>query len=151
LPTNWGFSCGSDLVLVYEAAEHLLSADPVLGEVDLGWPGVSLGRPELPKGAVRPGGVVVGQVFGQYLAQVVLIDDQHAVEQLAAQRADHPLADGVRSGCPRRAGEDPSARCHEHGVEGLSELPGTVPDQGVDRSGAVAEVHQEVTRCLSCP
>jgi hypothetical protein len=36
-----------DLVLVREAAEDLLSADPVLGEVDLRWPGVSLSRWQL--------------------------------------------------------------------------------------------------------
>jgi hypothetical protein len=33
-----------DLILVRETAEDLLSADPVLGEVDLRWPGVSLSR-----------------------------------------------------------------------------------------------------------
>lgn len=94
---------GSDLVLVYEAAEHLFSVDPMLGEVDLGWPGVSLGRRQLPERAVQPGDVVVGQVFGQCPAQVVLIDDQHAVEQLPAASADHPFADGVRSGRPGAA------------------------------------------------
>jgi hypothetical protein len=59
---------GGDLVLARESAEHLLSADPVLGEVDVRWPGVSLSRCELAKGTVRPGGVVVQQVFGQHPA-----------------------------------------------------------------------------------
>jgi hypothetical protein len=72
---------------VREAAEDLLSADPVLGEVGLRWPGVSLSRWQLAQGAVRPGRVVVNQVFGQDLPQVMLIDDQHAVEKLAAQGA----------------------------------------------------------------
>ena len=63
-----------------EPAEDLFSADPVLGEVDLRWPGVSLSWCELAEGTVRPGGVVVLQLFGQNLAQVVLIDDQHPVE-----------------------------------------------------------------------
>lgn len=36
-----------DLILVREAAEDLLSADPVLGEVDLRWPGMSLSRWQL--------------------------------------------------------------------------------------------------------
>ena len=58
-----------------ESAEDLFSADPVPGEVDHLRPGAGLGRCELAEGAVRPGGVVVPQVFGQYLAQVVLIDD----------------------------------------------------------------------------
>src|ERR1035437_7990357 len=59
--------CG-DLVFAGESAEDLFSPDPVLGEVDLRWPGVSLTRCELAKGAVRPGGVVVQDVFGQHLA-----------------------------------------------------------------------------------
>jgi hypothetical protein len=34
---------------------------------------------------VRPGCVVVTQVFGQHPAQVVLIDDQHPVQEFPAQ------------------------------------------------------------------
>jgi hypothetical protein len=56
---------GGDLVLVRESTEYLFPADPVLSEVDL-----------LAEGTVRPGCVVVAQVFGEHLAQVVLIDDQ---------------------------------------------------------------------------
>ena len=79
------------VVLVGESAEDLFPADPVLGEVDrFGWPGVGLGRGELAEGAVRPGRVVVPQVFGQHPAQVVLIDDQQPVEELPAQGADDP-------------------------------------------------------------
>ena len=47
------------MVLVRESAKDLFPADPVLGEVDLRWPGVSLSRGELAEGTVRPGGVVV--------------------------------------------------------------------------------------------
>ena len=72
---------GGDLVLVCEPAEDLFPADPVLGEVDLRWPGAGLGRGELAKRTVRPGCVVVAQVFGQHPAQVVLIDDQQPVEE----------------------------------------------------------------------
>jgi len=53
---------------------------------------------QLAEGAVRPGRVVVPQVLGQHLAQVALIDDQQAVEDLPALGADGPLADRVRSG-----------------------------------------------------
>lgn len=70
-----GLSC-SDHVFAGESAEDLFSSDAVLGEVDLRWLGVSLVRRELAEGAMRPGGVVVQQVFGQDLPQVVLIDDQ---------------------------------------------------------------------------
>src|ERR1019366_5341336 len=108
---------GGDLVLVRESAEDLFPADPVLGEVGLRWPGVGLSRWKLAEGAVRPGGVVMPQVFGQYLAQMVLIDDQQPVEKLTAQGTDDPFADGVRSGRLRRAGENPDAFRLEHGVE----------------------------------
>ena len=78
-------SCGG-LVLVRKSAEDLFSADPVLGEVDrLWWLSVGLGWRELAEGAVRPGGVVMQQVFGQHLAQVVFIDDQQPVKDLPAQ------------------------------------------------------------------
>jgi hypothetical protein len=89
---------GGDLVLVRESAEDLLPADPVLGEVDLRWPGVSLSGCELAEGAVRPGGVVVLKVFGQDLAQMMLIDDQQPVQEFPAQGTDDSLADRARSG-----------------------------------------------------
>ena len=73
------------------------------------------------QGPVRPGCVVVNQVFGQYPPQVILIDDQQPVEELPAKGADHPLADRVRPGRLRRAGENPDAVRSEHGIEGLSE------------------------------
>ena len=64
---------GGDLILVRESAEDLFPADPVLGEVDLRWRGVSLSRCELAEGTVRPGCVVVAQVFGEHLAQVAVL------------------------------------------------------------------------------
>jgi hypothetical protein len=117
---------------VREAAQYLLSAEPVLGEVDLRWPGVSLSRWQLAQGAMRAGGVVVDQVFGQDQAQVTLIDDQQPVEDLTAQGADHSFADGVRSGRLRRAGENPDPFHLEHGVKAVSELACAVPDQELD-------------------
>jgi hypothetical protein len=80
---------------VRESAEDLFSADPVFGEIDLRWPGVSLSRCELAKGTVRPGCVVVHHVLGQHLSQVVLIEDQQLVEELPAEGADDSFADGV--------------------------------------------------------
>jgi hypothetical protein len=127
MAVTWGFSynselsCG-DLVLARESAEDLFSVDPVLGEVDLPRAAMCLSRCELVEGEVRPGGVVVRQVLAQYLTQMVLADDQHAVEKLAAKGTDHPLADGICLGRLRRAGEHPDARGHEHGVEGIGEL-----------------------------
>ena len=72
--------------------------DPVLGEVDrLGWAGLCLGWRELAEGAMRPGRVVVHQVLGQYLAQVLLVDDQQPVEEFPAQGTENsPLAGRLR-------------------------------------------------------
>jgi hypothetical protein len=50
-----GGASGGDLVLVRESAEDLFSADPVLSEVDLRWPGVSLSGCELAEGTVGAG------------------------------------------------------------------------------------------------
>ena len=50
------------------------------------------------------------------------------------------LADGVRSGRLRWAGENPDAFRGEHGVEGAGELAGAIPDQELDRGRALPEV-----------
>ena len=46
---------------------------------------------------MRPGCVVVPQVFGQHSAQVVFIDKQRPVEELPAQGTCHPFADCLGS------------------------------------------------------
>ena len=105
----------------------------MLGEVD--WfrrMGADLSRGELAEGTVRPGIVVVQQVFGQHPAQMVLVDDQHPVQELPAQGTDDPLTDRIRSGRLRRAGQDPDAFCGEHGVERAGELARAIPDQELD-------------------
>ena len=90
-------------MLVGEPAENLLSVDPVVCEVDwFGRLGNGLGRGELAEGTVWLGGVVMPQVPGQHLSQVVLIDDQQPVEEFPAKGADDPFADRVRSGRLRR-------------------------------------------------
>lgn len=115
-----------------ESAEDLFPAYPVLGEVDLRRPGVSLSRCKLAEGTVRPGGVVVPKVLGQHPAQVVLIDDQQLVEELPAEGADGSFADRVRSRRLWWAGENPDAFRLEYGVEGAGELACTIPDQELD-------------------
>ena len=67
-------------------------------------------------------GVVVPQVLGQHLAQVVLVDNQQPAGELSAQGADESFAYGVISGCLRRVGENPDPFRGEHGVEGAGEL-----------------------------
>ena len=101
----------------------------MLGEVDLRWSAVSVSWWQLAQGAVRPGGVVVRQVLAQYLAQVVLADDEQPAGDFVPQGPDDPFADGVRSGCLRRAGQNPDAGRQEDGVEAGGELAGAIPDQ----------------------
>ncbi len=62
---------------------------------------------------VRAGGVVVLLILGQDGAQVGFAEDQHAVQEFAAQRADEPLTGRVG---PRR-------RLHLVGVIGI-DVPG---------------------------
>ena len=45
-------------------------------------------------------GVVVLDVFGEHGLQVVATEDEHPVEALAPDGADHALADGLGAGCP---------------------------------------------------
>jgi hypothetical protein len=94
-----GGQSGCDVVLVGKPAGALLTADPVVGEVDrLRRLGAGLSRCELAEEAVRPGRVVVLKVFSQHLPQVVLIDDQQSAGEFLAQGADDPFADRVRLG-----------------------------------------------------
>lgn len=79
------------MVLVGESAGDLLPEDPGLGEVD--WfrrVGAGLSWGELSEGTVRPGIVIVQQVFGQDPSQMVLVDVQYPVRKLPAQGAGHP-------------------------------------------------------------
>ena len=80
------------MVLVGESAEDSFAAGPVLDEVDrVGWAGVGWDWCELAEGTVWPGAVVVPQVLGQQLTQVMLIGDQQPVEELTAQGTDDSL------------------------------------------------------------
>ena len=56
-------------------------------------------------------GVVMLDVLGEYGFEMAATEDEHPVEALAPQGACHALTDGVRSGCPDRALDDPGALC----------------------------------------
>jgi hypothetical protein len=51
---------------------------------------------QLAQGAVRPGGVVVRQALGQFLARVALADDQQRAGDFAPPGRGDRFADGVR-------------------------------------------------------
>src|SRR5271165_4075507 len=81
---------------------------------------------------VRPGSVVVRLVFGQDRLQMSLAGDQHAVQELAAQRADQAFADRVHARRLDSSAQDPGAAGLEDGVEGGGEVRSAVPDQELD-------------------
>ena len=74
--------------LAGESAEDLSSAAPVLSEVRRRRRlGDGLIRCKLARATIRPGGVVVPQVLGQHVAQVVLVNDWQPVEEFPAEGA----------------------------------------------------------------
>ena len=123
----------------------------MLSEAGLRRPGVRVSRWQPAQGAVRPGCVVVEQVCRQYPAQVMLVGDQQPAGELAAQCAGHRCANGVPYGRLRRAADNPAAGHGDDGAAGVSELPGTIPDQELDTSSAPAAAHQESARCRRAP
>ena len=99
-------------------------------------------------GTVR---VVVLDVLGEHGLQMAAAEDEHPVEALAPDGADHALTDGVGPGCPDRALDDPDALGGEDGVEGSGELGVAVADEELDRGRLVGEVHREVAGLLGHP
>jgi len=81
---------------------------------------------------------------------VLLVDDEDAVEELAADGADEALGDGIRSGCPRRRSDDLYVDGGEDGVEGGGELGVAVPDENPELAAGVVEVHGQLrASCVS--
>ena len=54
-------------------------------------------------------GVVVRDVLDEHGLEMAAPEDEHLVEALARNGADHTLADGVRSRGPDRGSDDPGA------------------------------------------
>jgi hypothetical protein len=115
---------GGVRVFVDQAVQDGFSADPLDIEVSHGgWGSVVSGIGDMLSNALmRPGAVVVRLVFGQDGAQVGLAEDQHAVEELAAQGADKAFAGRVHPRSLNGAPENPGADSLEDGVEGLGEV-----------------------------
>src|SRR5208283_5980072 len=100
---------------------------------------------------VRPGGVVVSLVFGQDGAEMLLAEDQDAVEELAAQGADEAFAGRVHARSLDGGAQDPGAVCLEDGVEGLSEVGSAVADDELEVLEPFAEADGEVAGLLYGP
>jgi hypothetical protein len=146
---------GRVLVFVDEAAEYLLSLDPVrwsdrghLLECCSAGPGQ---RWCLAEGLVWPVAVVVLDVLAEDGEQVVLVDDEEPVEALAAQGSAPPFGERVR---PRRlwwALEDAHAGIGEHGVERADELGVAIANKELHLLAGVVERHDQVPGLLGDP
>ncbi|MBV9921700.1 MAG: hypothetical protein JOY78_12730, partial [Pseudonocardia sp.] len=73
-----------------------------------------------------------------------LIDDQKAVEEFAADRADEALGDRVRARRLYRCLDDPDVHAGEDGVEGGAELGVAVADEESESPSCVLKVHEQV-------
>ena len=115
---------GSSGVFVDQAIQYGFSADCLnigAGCRAAGNSALRAGNP-LGDALMRPRRVVVDPVFDQDGAQMRLAEDQHAVEELAAQGTEEAFADRVHPGSLNGGPQDPGACGLEDGVEGLGEV-----------------------------
>jgi hypothetical protein len=115
---------GGSAIFVDQPVQYGFSADSLDIEVDCCDAGnfaLIAGNP-LGDALMRPGRVVVGLVLDQDGAQMRLTEDQHAVEELAAQSTERAFACRVHPGSLDSGLQDPGAVCLEDGVEGLGEV-----------------------------
>ena len=103
------------------------------------------------QGAVRTMVVEVRHIFVQHRRKMAAVNDQHPVQQFAADSPDPSFGDCICSGCPYRGAQDAHALASEHGIEHARELAVAVSDQEPELGCAVAEVHQQVTCLLGHP
>ena len=89
------------------------------------------------QGAVRPVTVVVAFELVQHGSGVSLVDDQEAVEELAADCPDEALGDRIRSRCRHRRLDDPDVDGGEDGVDSGGEPAVSVSDEEPE-AGVVA-------------
>jgi hypothetical protein len=89
--------------------------------------------------------------WGQGVFEVVAVEDQYPVEQLAAEGADPSFGDCVRPGRLHRRAQDADAFVGAHGIEDGGELGVAILDQEGELRCAVAQVHQQVPCLLSDP
>ena len=82
---------------------------------------------------------------------MLLAEDQHAVQKLAAQGADEPFADRIHTGSSDRCAQDPGASGLEDSVERGSEVRAVVAEQEPDVPEPFAEGKSEVAGLLDCP
>jgi hypothetical protein len=65
--------------------------------------------------------VDVRHVLGQHAFKVTAVEDQHPVEQFAADGADPSFGDRVRPRRPHRCAQNADVLAGEHGIENVGE------------------------------
>ena len=126
------FVCSGRLaVLVDEAVVGCVSSNRLAGpELD----NISAVGGLLVQAAVGAVPVVVLDVVVEQVPEVASAEDDGAVKELAANRADPSFGVGVRDGRVRRGANDRGALAAEDLVEAGDELAGTVADEESDGS-----------------
>jgi len=87
------------------------------------------GRGAQVQGTVNAVCVVVLDVLLEHPPEVTLPEQQHPIGTLCAYRAHPPFRERVHPRALRRRTQHLDPLSGEHGVECVSELPATVPDQ----------------------
>ena len=77
--------------------------------------------------------LVMRDVVPEDVVEVPPVQDQYAVEALAAERSHPTLGVGVRVRRPDRRADDPHALATEHRVEVEAELAVTIVEQKAER------------------
>ena len=80
-----------------------------------------------------------------------LAEDQHAVEEFAAQGVGEAFADRVHARRPDGGAQDPAAGGLEDGVEGAGEVRSAVADEELNVPEPLAEGEGEIAGLLSRP
>ena len=95
--------------------------------------------------------VVMEDVLGQDLLEVPATEDEKPVQALAAYRANKALRHRIRPWGSHRRLQYPDAVGTEHVVEADSELRVPVPDEELDRTGALGQYETQVAGLLGHP
>jgi hypothetical protein len=127
---NWSFPSCDLGIFVDQSAEPIAASDAKLGRRTQAWK--RLGRRCLVP--VRPMGVDVRHVLGQHSLKLAPAEDQHPIQQLAADSADLSLSDAVRPRYPHRGAQNADGLAGEHCIEDGGELAVTIPDQAPELS-----------------
>jgi hypothetical protein len=82
---------------------------------------------------------------------MLLVEDQHAVEEFAAQGAGEAFADRIRAWRLDGGAQDPGAGGLEDGVEVAGKVRSAVADEDPDVREPIAEGHAETVGLLHRP